>query len=154
MSNRFVGSKAGEGVYQRIISWLPPHDLYVEPFCGRAAIWRHKRPARESILIDSDPGALDALGDCGSAATLICGDGIDWLRRFDPRGRRVLVYADPPYPRESRRDARRDYYRHDWGEAEQQAFLDAIVAATRCHATLQILVSSYWSELYARELAG
>lgn len=32
-----VGSKNGNGVWQRIVCWVPPHDLYVEPFAGSAA---------------------------------------------------------------------------------------------------------------------
>lgn len=84
---------------------------------------RHFRQSSPFMLqmpganVDRDPGALDALGDCGSA-TLICGCGVDFLRRLDPRGRRVLVYCDPPYPRSTRKDPNRDYYQHEWTDLE------------------------------------
>jgi len=52
-----VGPKGGAGVFQRVISWIPPHRIYCEPFAGEAAVFRNKRPARRSILIDVNPGA-------------------------------------------------------------------------------------------------
>jgi len=131
--DRFVGSKNGAGVWQRIICWMPPHDLYIEPFAGRAAVFRHKRPAARSILIDTDPAALDKIGqavplDEYAEVELICGDGVDFLRRFTPSPRhlRVLIYADPPYPRASRRDVQRDYYRHEWSDEKHQEFLELV----------------------------
>jgi len=148
----FVGSKGGEGVYQRIISWIPPHDVYIEPFAGLAAVWRHKRPARRSILIDLDPGALDQIGeDAGELGVVetIVGDGVEYLRRMRPNGERVFVYCDPPYLRSARRDGERDYYRHDWTLDDHQAFLDLVV-----ELPCSVLVSGYWSKLYAARLAG
>jgi len=48
----YPGGKNGAGVYQRIISLMPPHDVYIEPFLGGAAVMRLKRPARLNIGID------------------------------------------------------------------------------------------------------
>lgn len=160
-----MGSKAGAGVWQRIICWMPPHDLYIEPFAGRAAVFRHKRPAKRSILIDSDPGALDKIGEAlpldeYGEVELICGDGLDFLRRFTPSPRhpRVLIYADPPYPRESRRDVQRKYFRDEWDDEKHQEFLELVRfmspsgLTVGCHA--YTLISSYRSELYAEALRG
>lgn len=151
--DRFFGGKNGAGVWQRIICWMPPHDLYLEPFAGRAAVWRHKRPAARSILIDLDPAALDAID--GAAAQpdteLHCGDWVEYLRGFGPLpGQRVMIYCDPPYPRESRRDPERDYYKHEWTEEQHLEFLDVVCSLTGCN----VLISSYHSKLYADRLSG
>ena len=164
-----IGSKAAEGTYQRIVCWMPPHDIYIEPFAGHAAVFRHKRPAARSILIDLDPGAIDVIGEAvriaqggdgagtldrirdGARATveLIVGDGLEFLRRFQPPdGQRVMVYADPPYPKETRRDVERDYYEHEWTTEQHEAFLDWAVDAS----SFSILISSYHSRLYAERL--
>lgn len=148
----FVGAKSGAGVYQRIICWIPPHDLYVEPFAGTAAVFRHKRPARRSILIDSDSGALDGIGEgvLGARADLICGDGTDYLRRMSPTAETaVFVYADPPYVRATRRDPGRDYYRQEWSDADHERFLDVAVGFPG-----PLLISGYFSQLYADRLHG
>jgi hypothetical protein len=56
----YPGGKNGAGVYQKIINQMPPHQVYIEPFLGGAAIMRLKRPAPLNIGIDRDRGALDA----------------------------------------------------------------------------------------------
>jgi hypothetical protein len=55
----YPGGKNGAGVYQTIISQMPPHEVYIEPFLGGAAIMRLKRPARLNIGVDLDIAALD-----------------------------------------------------------------------------------------------
>jgi len=162
-----VGSKNGSGVFQRIIGWMPPHDLYVEPFCGSGAIYLHKRAARHSVLIDSDPAAIAkldrVLGDdrrshtaAGDGATrptveLVTGDGIAWLERFRPASDLdVLVYCDPPYVREARRDPQRDYYgEHDWTDADHARLLTLLL-----HAEWNWLLSGLPSDLYESMIAG
>lgn len=150
----FVGAKGGAGTYQRIISWIPPHDVFVEPFAGTAAITRHKRPAARTVLIDRDPGAIDGIGGAARwpGVELIVGDGVEYLRRARfPEGARVVVYCDPPYLRETRRDGDRDYYAHDWSDADHAYFLDMLVGADPSWA---ILVSGYPSPRYDGRLAG
>lgn len=52
----------GKGLlYQRFISLIPPHRVYIAAFAGFDAIARMKRAARENILIDMDAEALEAL---------------------------------------------------------------------------------------------
>jgi len=51
----YPGGKAGAGVSQRIINLMPPHDVYIEPFLGDAAVMRAKRPARLNVGCDLDP---------------------------------------------------------------------------------------------------
>ncbi len=144
---RFPGGKNLAGVYQAIINQIPPHSLYVEPFCGSAAILRLKRPAAKSIAIDLDPGALAAIGGAVPAGTeLVQGDGIEWLARWGstlPVG--AFVYCDPPYLAETRASGKR--YRHELTDEDHQRLL-AILAYLPCLAML----SGYRSALY--ELLG
>lgn len=39
----------------RLVDLLPPHDVYVEPFCGAAALFFAKPPASREVLADLDP---------------------------------------------------------------------------------------------------
>lgn len=55
---RYPGGKNGSGVYQRLISMMPPHDVYIELFAGSAAILRRKRPAALSYAFDLNPKTL------------------------------------------------------------------------------------------------
>lgn len=149
-----TGAKDGAGVYQRIISWIPPHDLFIEPFAGSAAVTRHKRPAARTILIDLDPGALDQIGEATRwpGVETIVGDGLEFLRRVRfARDLRVVIYCDPPYLRETRRNGRRRYYAHDWTTQDHEYFLAAIVGLSVCPAWAW-LVSGYDSKLYRDRL--
>lgn len=78
---KYFGGKGGSGVYQRIISLMPPHRLYIEPFLGGGAILRMKRPAHQSIGIDLN-GLVISSFPAMAAVTVLHGDGICWLRRM------------------------------------------------------------------------
>lgn len=58
---KYPGGKNGSGVYQRLISMIPPHDVYIELFAESAAILRRKRPAAKSYAFDLDPKTVAEL---------------------------------------------------------------------------------------------
>jgi len=74
-----TGTKGGSGVWQRIISEMPEHDVYIEPFWGRGTIAKLKRPAAITIGIDMD---LDAIRSGDGHATMFRCDAIEWLRGY------------------------------------------------------------------------
>ncbi len=50
----YPGAKGGAGIAQRIISLMPAHALYIEPFAVIAVIGRIKRPSALEVYIDRD----------------------------------------------------------------------------------------------------
>lgn len=56
----YPGSKGGNGVWQRIVSEIPPHKIYIEGFAGGAAVWRHMKPSPSAWLVDADPSVIEA----------------------------------------------------------------------------------------------
>jgi len=159
----YPGGKAGSGVYQRIISEQPPHDVYIEPFLGGGAIMRRKHPAGVNVGIDADAAAVtqaQAMVDAGSwflGATsdmtdaarvlLLVGDGVERLRSRVWPGR-VLVYCDPPYLMETRSCARR-IYRCEIDAADHVRLLDVI-----SRLPYMVQISGYWSKLYGDRLSS
>lgn len=148
----FVGGKNGACVYQRIISLIPPHDVYIEPFVGAGAVLRHKRPARRSVAIDMAPGTIDALVDRVPRSIknleVIVGCGVAFLRHMSFSSRlAVFVYADPPYVKSSRVDPLRDYYEHEWSDEDHATFLE-VADRLAC----PVMISGYESELYTSRL--
>lgn len=173
----YPGGKSGAGVFQRIINLMPPHRIYVEPFLGGGAILRHKRLAPISFGIDKDFDALLEAADEVRAVhpdvdlkvknganratiandiylrddddrtvVLYCGCGTSFLQQF-PEGEDVLVYADPPYVRSSRKTTR-DIYAHEMTDADHDQLLKALV-----NFPGRALVSGYASDLYHQTLA-
>lgn len=146
----------GKGnVFQKIINLIPPHRVYIEPFVGGGAIALNKLPARSNIVIDIDVAAVDhvrsAIGTNGDNAgtwQFLNYDALIWLRRYNWHGDE-FVYADPPYLLETRRQARQ-IYRYEMCEPEEHHYLLNILTGLPC----PVMISGYWSDLYAQQLAG
>lgn len=150
----YFGGKNGAGVWQTIINQMPPHELYVEPFCGSAAVARRVRPAVfGTILIDLDHEAVAALearrSELPAKTAIVNGCGIHWLERFSPSNPRACyVYCDPPYLHSTRRDLSHGY-RFEMTDADHDRLLKRLVKL-EC----LVAISGYRSPLYDRRLRG
>jgi DNA adenine methylase len=147
----YPGGKNGAGVYQTIINHMPPHRVYIEPFLGSAAIMRQKRPALLNIGIDCDPAAIEA-GSCiaengEGGFRLEAGDALAFLTAYPFTGDE-LVYCDPPYLFNTR-SSDRAIYAYELGDDRHPPLLD-ILTGLPC----MVMVSGYWSQLYADRLTG
>lgn len=164
---RYPGGKAGSGVYQRIISQMPPHEYYVEPFLGGGAVMRHKRPARFNLGIDLDGAVVQRAANLARAGEWISWpykdlagypanavswewhqlDAVDWLKRWKPPASTV-VYCDPPYPMSTRSSQRR-MYRYELEDERHQELLRVLVRLPAL-----VMVSGYSCELYDLALSS
>lgn len=162
MIKKLTGTKGGSGVAERIISEMPAHSVYVEPFWGRGTIARKKRPAEVTIGCDLDE---EALAHGRQYATMFATCGVQWLKDYFglslPDGGDAytcdatrceafgytaadhFVYIDPPYW------GVRPYYRHILSEQQHRDLCRAFLALP-CPAA----ISGYHSDLYADELRG
>lgn len=145
----YPGGKAGAGVYQTIINLMPPHELYVEPFVGGGAILLKKRPARASIVIDSDADVAARWQRCSGQGrfadlTAIHGDALTVLPELKLDRVGTLIYADPPYVRSARRDSTRAIYRHELTDLDHRELLNYLLSLR--HAA--VMLSGYRCPLY------
>ena len=142
----FPGGKGRNGVYQRLINQMPPHRVYIETHLGGGAVMRHKRPAEINFGVDLDPKVL-ARWRGVPKVQLVQADAATFLRSLRLRGEE-LVYADPPYLGAARRSPRSPY-RFGYTEEDHVELLEALKALP-----CMVMISGYWSPLYARMLAG
>lgn len=158
----YLGSKSQAGVFQRIISQMPPHLFYVEPFFGSGQIFFRKRPAARNVIIDADAGLIAKInvavrnaknGKAGRQSTqemallasrVICGDAISILPSLS-LPRESMVYCDPPYLHSTRTSRHR--YQHEMTD-DQHAQLLTLLQVMDCY----VLISGYPSKLYAQKL--
>lgn len=149
----YPGGKAGDGVYQKIINQMPPHRVYIEPFLGGGGVFLHKRPAQINVGLDIDESVISAwrstLAENSDADVCIVksGDAISFLRSYDWSGGE-LVYCDPPYLM-SVRSYKDRIYTHEFSTEQEHTELLALLKTLPCC----VMVSGYWSELYADLLA-
>jgi hypothetical protein len=135
----YPGGKNGSGVYQTLINLMPPHRLYIEPFLGMGGVMRHKRPAFQSIGIDSDIFVVaNWTGHRVPGLTVDCGDGIRFLRTFKRFHSQTLIYCDPPYLPEACKT--RPRYRHNLSREGHSRLLSALLLLSpQC----MVMVSGY-----------
>jgi len=50
-------------VAKKIISYIPEHNTYVEPFCGAATVFFGKKPSKKEVLSDLNPRVYEILHD-------------------------------------------------------------------------------------------
>lgn len=160
-----VGTKGASGIWQRIISEMPEHDVYIEPFWGRGTIAKRMRRPTIVIGIDLDPASIQSGRAAG--ALMFLGDGVQWIQDYfyidqpgdagssdaaGGRGRlpstfggapwsRHFIYLDPPYLGFT------GYYAHELTE-DQHRGLCRIFRRLPCPAAL----SGYRSGVYSEEL--
>lgn len=150
---QYRGGKNGSGSFQTIINQIPPHDVYIEPFAGSAAILRRIKPARvATIAIDADASCTKDLAGL-HGVTAINGDAISnfgsaIVKTGVPAGK-VFSYWDPPYLF-SVRSSKRAMYAHEFGKEEEHRKLLQFIKSLDC----MVMLSGYWSQLYEDELQG
>jgi site-specific DNA-adenine methylase len=151
----YFGGKNGAGVYQQIINQIRPHDVYLELFAGSGAIVQYKKPALlKTIIADIDERVyndwISSTIDIPNCEVLhIC--AIEFLSKycFNPK-QRYCIYLDPPYPLSSRRSDR-EVYRH---EMTDQQHYDLLAVVKTLPANVDVIISTYWNEIYENELSG
>ena len=161
----YPGGKGVPGLASWICSRFPSHVYYAEPFAGKGAIYRAKTPCLRSFLIDSDCFTVDwwkrrsAAGldesDVGGSRRhrrrgymeVFHGCGIRFCELAAEWGPSdLLVYCDPPYLLETR--SKKRIYRNEMSDSDHLRLLNAITAISG-----PVLISGYWSELYASKLS-
>src|SRR3990167_9959052 len=140
----YAGGKAGDGVYQKIINQIPPHDVYIEAFAGGASILKALCPASSMLAIDVDAGQCEKLRAELPGVTVINDDAISLVPELVAKyaGLRVFVYADPPYLGEVRK-SKRPIYKHEMMDQHAHSLLLSMLQGLPC----MVAVSGYWSSL-------
>lgn len=109
---------------------------------------RHKRQARHSIGIEIDQ-SLAVNFSCGiQGLEVINGCAIEFLESFPFTGHE-FIYLDPPYLLEARR-RRSPIYKHEMMDVQSHARLLQVIKSI----SSPVMISGYWSELYAVQLAA
>lgn len=140
----YLGSKAASGLFQNIISIMPPHDTFIETHLGGGAIMMRKPPAITNIGIDIDPEPI-ANFKCDYTVNLVNECAHTYLNNFEFTGSE-LVYCDPPYLAETRTS--RHKYRFEYTR-QQHIELLKLIRSLPCN----VILSGYPSALYD-ELVG
>lgn len=158
--NGYPGAKTQQAVYKRIISEMPPHRTYIEMFLGSGAIMRRKKPAQTNIGIDENPKIIHAFCSAYSGSSdfeFYNGDAIYLAKSFLDEmqiSKDVLIYADPPYLMETRRNKKRLYENELFDKDDSDENYHVRLAEFLNSLNCNVILSGYRSELYSELFAG
>ena len=155
----YFGGKSGAGVYQTLINQIPPHDRLIVPFAGRCGVTRHLRLPEIVNLYDKDIDVVRwwqnrSLSNRDCLFRVDCRCGLSAIRGIEFRATcPTFIYCDPPYPLETRKSGPR--YRYEFSERDHTVLLQLLTALNVLPSDRRpmMMVSSYWSEQYAKALS-
>lgn len=142
-NQRYPGGKNNASTWKWILSHMPPHAFYAEPFFGSGGVFRRKPPALESYLIEQDGDVVAWMRrSAWPGAEVVHGCGTEWLlanvQRIDQEW---LVYCDPPYLPETR--VKQKIYRHEMTKRDHCKLLGVLSGFPA-----RVMISGYPSALY------
>ena len=128
---------------------MPPHDVYIEGFCGSGAVIRNKRPAVKNFALDLSKEALDLCQELAGDRTdieYITYNACHGFGALFDQAERALIYFDPPYVMSTR--VRKDVYAFEMTDADHERLLWQ-AKSYDC----MVMISGYRSTLYDEALA-
>ena len=145
----YNGGKNANGVYQTIINNFPKHTAYVELFLGSGAIIRNKRPASMNIGVEVNPEVVKKFHS-KRAYSVVVDDVFNYMERemvlYSPN---TLVYADPPYIPETRKNPQIALYDFELSKNRHIYFLDKLKKLDA-----MVCISAYENKIYDKMLSG
>lgn len=160
----YPGNKSSPGVYHKIINQMTPHDCYIEPCAGSAAIYRKKKEAGINIIGEANPKVFYSLKRelmNNHPDTIMCHQ--DYRETIESGLRtlsnRIFIYMDCPYPMESRRSTKDIYGAFEWSKKDHIEMLEYFKNLDKKYKSdrrtcVHWMISSYPNELYDKELSS
>lgn len=145
----YPGRKAGAGQSQQILAQIPKCRLFIEAFGGSAHISSLIVQTGCSVIVNEIDAQVIKKFKYSKLVpgAIVMNGSYQGLLRISKPG--TVVFLDPPYLKETRRD-KRDIYRYDWCLADHQEFLKAV---TRKNLP-NIIISHYPCQMYDQALKG
>jgi DNA adenine methylase len=162
----YSGGKAADGVYQTIINYIAPHDVFVSGFLGNCAIMRYKIPAQVNVGIDLDAEVIQrweqqnnsplasttSVFHQNSQLDLFQMDFFEYAQMYmdvwDYND--CLIYLDPPpYLKDTRKDSHSDIYNCEMSAPDHVRLLDLSNSMKA-----KVIISCYDNALYREKLKG
>ncbi len=159
----YDGGKNGEGTFQTIINFIPPHIIKVIGFAGNCGIAANIKPAELNVLIDLDISVAEAWEkmNLGANWKVRCLDTVPKLFNLDvflkqfvinPPVNKTFVYLDPPYLMDTRKQKGK-LYKHELSTThEHEHLLSGVLTAASMG--FKIMISHYPNALYDKWLKG
>jgi len=150
----YPGNKHADGVWQRIINELPPHDGFISGYLGSCKVSLEKQPAPKfNFGIESN--LTEELREFWYRAdkkhiTIRHAKFLDFMRETFTLSKqmtdRILIYLDPPYMLSTRR-SQKELYEHEMSDEDHYELLQWCDTTTQT-SNAMIAISHYPCKAY------
>lgn len=146
----YFGGKEAPGVYQTIVNYIRPHDLFVEPFGGNFAVSRKMNNRGKKFVGEIDLDVFLRYPPCDEVFSFFRMDYRDLIELFVECSMfdRRVIYFDPPYPL-STISGGRAVYPYTFTDKDHVDFLNY---ANSIKEQYDVLISTYPNDLYREML--
>lgn len=150
----YTGSKAIDGVIQKLISLIPPHRELIECCGGSGGLTWNIRQSRVHYIIEADIVQANVLKNYfRGIAEVVEGDMFKVLPELLKKCENPVIYFDPPYLKATR-GSQKDLYKVEWNEVDHENLLymvtkierPVIINHPRCEAYEYVLNDWYKHE--------
>lgn len=168
-AHSYFGGKSSDGHFHQIINLIPPHRNYIELFGGKLGIYRHKKPAFRTLVVEKDESLapyyeslnfmqieeldvfINHLYAPFRVKAYYIGDAFEVIEKFsfDLNQEDNFIYIDPPYPLDARK-SQRPVYRYELDNLQHQTLCKYVNSLTMAN----IAISTYANEIYNEEFLG
>jgi len=147
--NNYVGSKGGDGVFQRILNKIPDVEHMVFPFIGSGQIFIRIDHSRVNTIEINDCAGevVDAWGNHDLPRNVLLSE--EDFRSFilrDATPTKIFIYLDPPYLLSTRNNVK--YYKHELTDQDHEELIQQII-----DTKAMVLLSHPRCPMYERLLA-
>lgn len=155
--NSYFGGKSGNGTYQTIINYIPPHKHFFSLYLGNCGVTRHIKPGLFMYLNDIDKRITDAWKASNLPDNYFVRNmpALEFLKSIAKENTldadNVFIYLDPPY-KLSTRKSQANVYRFEMTDKDHTDLLTQIVAMT--DQGFKIMIGHYPDAEYDQALTG
>ena len=151
IAKRYFGGKGASGSVQKIINCIRPHDTLIEPFLGNGYLTRTIKKPGKMIGNDVNCEVVRNWKKLNySWLELHNLPAIELLQDLDfSKLGRTVVYLDPPYPLDSRKNAKK-VYTHEMTNKDHEELLNFICCGK--FNNVDVLISTYPNPIYEEKL--
>lgn len=148
-SSGYPSAKSVDGVIQRLINIIPPHDTLIECCGGSGALTWNIKKTKRNIIIEADPAqAFQLEKGFGNSVKVINDSFYNHLYDLIESLEDTVLYFDPPYLKENR-TWQANIYKQEWDIYDHIEFLKYIK-----DSSTYVIINHPRSPLYDQALAG
>jgi len=147
----YFGGKNGSGTYQKIINEVRPCDIFISAFAGKCGIINNFKTRPDRIIAIDIDAAVSQYWAIHDQVEFYLENTLEFLpgliADLCDTGSRIVIYYDPPYVLQSRKN-QRPVYNYEMTSEQHSQLVSQILTTAAMAPNIDQIVSHYPHEIY------